>query len=313
MSREPFNALQVFIAVARAQNLTHAAEHLHLTVSALSHQIRLLEARVDCALLVRGPRGVKLTAEGQHLLDNVAPHLAAIEEALKPLCGRRDDTLSLSCLPSMASSWLLPRLPRFVARNPSIELSLDSSDELVDFAAGHYDAALRNGLGDWPGVVVEPLLEEWLTPVASPTLLRGRAQPALDRLGSVPLVGPAETWQRWVAQFGGRPPRHYVVSFGDAESRQRAAVGGLGVTLGRTTMVRPLLEAGQLVALYPEMMKSARAHYLVYPERSRKHPGFVVFREWLLGEAARYRAAPRTALPRRSPARARKLRLHRGE
>jgi LysR family glycine cleavage system transcriptional activator len=306
MSREPFNALQVFIAAARAQNLTRAAEHLHLTVSALSHQIRLLEERVDCVLFVRGPRGVKLTAEGQRLLDNVAPHLTAIEEALKPLCGRRDNSLSLSCLPSMASSWLLPRLLRFVARHPEVELSLDSSDELVDFADGRYDAALRYGMGEWPGVVVEPLLEEWLTPVASPALLGGRVPPALDRLGVLPLVGPDDTWQRWFARYGGRPPRHYVVSFGDSEARQRAAVDGLGVTLGRATMVRPLIETGQLVALYPEMMKGTRAHYLVYPERSRKHPGFVVFRKWLLDEAARYRAAPPAAAkrsPRRAPPR----------
>lgn len=310
MSREPFNALQVFIAVARARNLTRAAERLHLTVSALSHQIRLLEERLDCVLFVRGPRGVKLTAEGQYLLDHVAPHLAAIEEALKPLCGRRDNSLSLSSLPSMASSWLLPRLPRFVARHPEVELSLDSSSDLVDFADGRYDAALRYGMGDWPGMVVEPLLEEWLTPVASPALLGGPIPPALDRLGSLPLVGPEDTWQKWFARYGGRPPKRYVVSFGDAESRQRAAVDGLGVTLGRTTMVRPLIETGQLVALYPEMMKGTRAHYLVYPERSRKHPGFVVFREWLLDEAARYRATTTVAKAKQASPRVRKERPH---
>lgn len=311
MSREPFNALQIFIAVARAQNLTRVAERVHLTVSALSHQIRLLEERLGCVLFVRGPRGVKLTAEGQRLLDHVAPHLAAIEEALKPFGGRHDNSLSLSSLPSMASSWLLPRLPRFVARHPGVELSLDSSTEMVDFADGRYDAALRYGLGDWPGLVVEPLLEEWLTPVASPALLAGRAPPALDQLGSLPLVGPEETWQPWFARYGGRSPRRYAVSFGDSEARQRAAVGGLGVTLGRTTMVRPLVETGQLVTLYPEMIPGTRAHYLVYPERARKHPGFVVFRAWLLDEAARYRVTTPVAKAKRSPARVRKARPRR--
>ena len=292
MARAPLNSLQTFVAAAQAQNLTRAAERLHLTVSALSHQIRLLEERIDCTLFLRGPRGLRLTAEGQRLLDNVAPHLEAIEEALKPLCARCDNTLSLSSMPSMTSSWLLPRLPAFVAAHPEVELNLDSSIELVDFADGRCDAALRYGMGEWPGLVVELLIEEWLTPVASPALLAGRKLPKLEELGKLPLLGPEDIWQNWFAQHGGRVPRRYVASFNDAESRQRAALGGLGVALGRTTMVRPLIEAGQLVTLFPEMMKGNRAHYLVYPERSRRHAGFMAFREWLLDEAVRFRATP---------------------
>ncbi|MGH8215768.1 MAG: LysR substrate-binding domain-containing protein [Rhodanobacteraceae bacterium] len=296
MARTPLNSLQTFVVAARAQNLTRAAERLHLTVSALSHQIRLLEERVDCTLFVRGPRGLKLTAIGQRLLDNVAPHLEAIEDALKPLCGRGDNALSLSAMPSMTSSWLLPRFPRFVAQHPEIELNLDSSTELVDFADGRHDAALRYGLGQWPGLVVEPLLDEWLTPVASPSLLAGRRRPRRDELGELPLLCPEDPWTEWFALHGGTPPKRYAASFNDSESRQRAAVEGIGVALGRTTMVRPLIEAGQLVALFPELMKADRAHYLVYPERSRKHAGFMAFREWLLDEAARFRAAPATGL-----------------
>jgi len=297
MSRSPLNPLQTFVAAARAQNMTRAAERLHLTVSALSHQIRLLEERVDCSLFVRGPRGLKLTAEGQRLLDKVAPHLEAIEDALKPLCARCDNALSLSAMPSMTTSWLVPRLPNFVSKHPEVELNLDSSIELVDFADGRHDAALRYGVGDWPGLVVESLLEEWLTPVASPSLLAGRKRPRLEDLGDLPLLCPEDPWGEWFELHGGRPPRRYAASFSDSESRQRAAVEGIGVALGRTTMVRPLIETGQLVALFPELMKAKRWHYLVYPERSRKHAGFMAFREWLLDEATRFRAAPPTGLP----------------
>lgn len=296
MTRTPLNPLQTFVAAAQARNLTRAAARLHLTVSALSHQMRVLEERVGCTLFVRGPRGLKLTAEGQRLLDNVAPHLEAIEDALKPLCAHCDNVLSLSAMPSMASSWLVPRLPRFVAQHPEVELNLDSSSELVDFADGRHDAALRYGKGQWPGSVVEPLLEEWLTPVASPSLLARRKAPQLENLGDLPLLGPEDIWSGWFAAHAGRAAKHYVVSFNDAESRQRAAVEGIGVALGRTTMVRPLIEAGKLVALFPELVKGEKAHYLVYPERSRKHAGFVAFREWLLDEAVRFRAAPPTTL-----------------
>ncbi|HEU0277400.1 MAG TPA: LysR substrate-binding domain-containing protein [Rhodanobacteraceae bacterium] len=292
MARTPLNSLQTFVAAARTRNLTRAAEHLHLTVSALSHQIRLLEERIDCTLFVRGPRGLKLTAEGQRLLDNVAPHLQAIEDALRPLCARCDTALSLSVLPSMLTSWLLPRLPAFVARHPGIELNLDSSIALVDFADGRHDAALRYGKGEWPGLVADPLLEEWLTPVASPALLAGHRRVRLEDLGGLPLLCPDDPWRQWFALHGGEPPGRYAASFSDSESCQRAAVEGLGVALGRTTMVRPLLETGQLVALFPQLMRAARSHYLVYPERSRKHAGFMAFREWVLDEAARFRSAP---------------------
>ncbi|MGH8114606.1 MAG: LysR substrate-binding domain-containing protein [Rhodanobacteraceae bacterium] len=291
MTRTPLNPLQTFVVAARARNMTRAAEHLHLTVSALSHQIRQLEERVGCKLFVRGPRGLKPTVEGQRLLDNVAPHLEAIEAALKPLCAHCDTALSLSAMPSMTTSWLLPRLPRFVSRHPEIELNLDSSIELVDFADGRFDAALRYGAGKWPNVTSEALLDEWLTPVASPSLLAGRRRPRLEELGELPLLCPEDPWQEWFAMHGGRPPKRYAASFSDSESRQRAAVEGIGVALGRTTMVRPLIETGQLVALFPELMKARRWHYLVYPERSRKHAGFIVFREWLLDQAARFRAA----------------------
>lgn len=300
MGRAPLNTLHVFVAAARAQNLTRAAEHLHLTVSALSHQIRLLEQRVGCVLFVRGPRGLTLTAEGERLFRNVAPHLDAIEDALKPLCARSDRTLSLSAMPSMASSWLLPRLPGFVARHPEVELNLHSAIELVDFADGRYDAALRYGAGQWPNVTAELLLEEWLTPVASPALLGRHKFVRGSSLGKLPLLGPEDAWQDWFATHEGSLPARYAASFSDSESRQRAAVAGMGVALGRTTMVRPLIETGQLVALAPDLMKADRAHYLVYPERSRKHAGFAAFRTWLLDEAARFAAAPQPGFAARA-------------
>ena len=143
MERAPLNALQVFVTAARAQNMTRAAERLHLTVSALSHQVRLLERRLGFSVFVRGPRGLRLTPEGALLLQRVAPHLDAIDDALRPLCARRDCVLSVSSLPSLASSWLVPRLPHFVAQHPDLEFNLDSSIERVDFADGRFDAEGR--------------------------------------------------------------------------------------------------------------------------------------------------------------------------
>ena len=291
MDRPPLNALQVFVNAARAKNLTRAAERLHLTVSALSHQVRTLEERLGYALFVRGPRGLALTPEGERLLDRIAPHFDAIDAALRPMRAHRDSALSISALPSMASSWLMPRLPRFVAQFPDVEFNLDSSTERVDFADGRFDAALRYGPGQWDGVTSELLFEEWLTPVASPALLRGKKRPTLATLGDWPLLAPDDPWPRWFEMFGGTPPARYVATFSDSETLQRAAVEGLGIALGRATMVRPLIESGRLVAPFAERMRGRYAHHFVYPPRSRDHAAFRAFREWLLAEAATFRAA----------------------
>ena len=290
MDRPPLNALQVFVSAARAKNLTRAAERLHLTVSALSHQVRTLEQRLGYSLFKRGPRGLALTPEGSLLLDRVGPHLDAIDSALRPLRTRRDNVLSLSAMPSMATSWLMPRLPRFVAQHPDLELNLDSSIDVVDFADCRFDAALRYGPGQWDGVVSELLFEEWLTPVASPSLLAGRKPPKLAELAEWPLLCPEDPWPHWFETFGGAAPKRFVANFSDSETRQRAAVEGIGIALGRMTMVRPLIETGMLIAPFPERLRARYAHYLVYPQRSREHASFRAFREWLLDEAASFRA-----------------------
>lgn len=288
MERIPLNALNVFVTAARAGNMTRASEQLNLTVSALSHQIRILERRLGVSVFVRGPRGLKPTAEGATLLERVGPHFDAIRSAVHSLAGSRDCELRVSALPSLASSWLVPRLPGFVARYPDLEFNLDSSAERVDFAQGRFDAALRYGPGSWDGLESELLFEEWLTPVASPSLLEGRQWPRLENLGDWPLLSPEDAWPRWFELHGGREPERYVARFSDSETTQRATVEGLGISLGRTTLSRPMIESGRLVALFAERMKSPFAHYLVYPARSRNHPGFRGFRTWLLDEAAKF-------------------------
>jgi LysR family transcriptional regulator, glycine cleavage system transcriptional activator len=292
MARAPLHALQGFVTIARLGKLSAAADALHLTVSALSHQVRGLEERLGVRLFDRGPRGVRLTADGERLQQRIAPHLAAIEQALTPYRAGRDAVLHLSLLSSMANAWLVPRLGRFVARHPQIELNLDSSTALVDFERERsFDAALRYGRGRWPGLTAEWLFDDWIVPMASPELLArhpGRRDRPLDGL---PLLGdPGSRWQEWFARFGGTPPGRFAASFSDAESLQRAAVEGLGVALGRLSLAQPLLDSGRLVTLCGDRLPSEYSHYLVHPPRSADHAGLRAFREWLMEEAAQYRA-----------------------
>lgn len=304
MSRPPLHALQGFVAAARSGNLSRAAEAMHLTVSALSHQIKALETRLDERLFERGPRGIALTDAGRRLLERIAPHLDAIEQALRPPAARHDQRLTVSVTRLMASAWLVPRLPRFLGDQPQLEFNLQSSDALVDFArdAG-VDAALRSGHGDWPGLTAEFLFGESLAPVIAPALLR-RLRPTLGKprlrdLHRWPLLGdPGGYWDRWFAHFGTTPAPRYVAGFDDVDAMHRAAVAGVGIGLARMSRAWPLIESGALQTPIPESLDGEYAHYLVHPPRNRDHPGLQAFRRWLLEEARVYRSErPAGGLP----------------
>lgn len=304
MGRPPLNALQGFVTAARMGNLTRAADALHLTVSALSHQIRSLEERLDQRLFERGPRGVTLTAEGSRLLARVGPQLDEIELALRPFAARHDDVLTLSMTPSMASVWLVPRLAGFLAAHPRLEINLQSQSGLVDFQRDtRVDAALRIGQGRWPGLIAEHLFDEWVAPVASPALVeRMGGLPAPADLQRWPLLGDpdrADLWDVWFDQAGGHAPPRFVANLDDSEALHRAAAAGVGVALGKLTRVRLLLESGQLVRLTDRQLQTDYAHYLVYPPRSADHTGLQAFRTWVLDRAREYAAAvaPQTAGP----------------
>lgn len=324
MSRAPLHALQGFVLVARHASLTRAAAAAHLTVSALSHQMRALEQRLGRPLLLREPRGVRLTEDGRALLERIGPHLDAIEQALRPFPARRDQVLTLSMLPSMANAWLMPRLPEFVAAHPDIELSLRSDVGLVNFERDReIDAALRFGPGQWPGLQSVHLFDDWLTPVASPSLLQRLGASRDTPLASLPLLGdPGGRWDEWFCchEAGARPPR-FVAHFDDSESLHRAAVEGLGVALGRMTLARPLLDGGHLLALGSRQLPSEWSHHLVWPARSAAHPALLRFREWVVEQASAYRSTlpepagqgfvPATRLPQRTHGpRRKRLQLH---
>lgn len=288
MSRPPLHALLGFAAAARTGNLTRAAESQNLTVSALSHQIRALEERLGRRLFDRGPRGVRLTADGERLLARVGPHLEALAEELRPFAPRRGERLTVSVLPSMASAWLVPRLGDFLAAHPRLELSLLSSERLVDFDRDPgIDAALRMGAGQWPGLVVEHLLDETLVPVASPALVRRHGMPTDATLHRWPLLGEGSQphWPQWFAQHGGHEPERYVAHFDDLESLHRAAVEGMGVALARMVRSKLLIDSGQLLVLSDKRLPSDYAHYLVYPPRSADHAGLLAFRDWVHAQA----------------------------
>ncbi|MEY2114018.1 LysR substrate-binding domain-containing protein [Rhodanobacter sp. FW106-PBR-R2A-1-13] len=292
MGRLPLGLLQQFVLVARQGNLSRAAAQANLTVSALSHQMRQLEERLERRLFERGPRGVKLTAEGCVLLEAVGTHFDGIEHALAGYRTRHHDALTLSASPGIMSSWLVPRLPRLVAAHPELELSLQSGSTLVDFEREPVDVALRYGRGEWAGLHSEWLFGEWIAPVAAPALIARMGGADLRELSRWPLLGepnPSRRWSDWFGRTGGMPPARYVAQFDSLDALRHAALEGLGVALGRMVTSKSLIDAGRLEVLGDNYLAVEEAYWLVYPPRSLEHRGLQLFREWLLAEAEDYR------------------------
>ena len=291
MGRLPLGLLQQFVLVARQGNLSRAAAQANLTVSALSHQMRQLEERLQRRLFERGQRGVKLTAEGCLLLEAVGTHFDGIEHALAHYHTRHHNELTLSASPGIMSSWLVPRLPRLVAAHPELELNLQSGSALVDFEREAVDAALRYGRGEWSGLRSERLFGEWIAPIAAPELVARMGDTDPHDLSRWPLLGdpnPANRWRDWFAHYGGELPRRYVAHFDSFEAHRHAALEGLGVAMGRMVMSKSLIDAGRLVVLGERYMAVSDAYWLVYPPRSQEHHGLQAFRGWLLAEADDY-------------------------
>jgi LysR family transcriptional regulator, glycine cleavage system transcriptional activator len=289
----PLAALRAFESAARHLSFTRAAQELHVTQTAISHQIRALEERLEVRLFRRLPRGLVLTEEAQRYLPAVRDAFARLETATAELlAGRAGGTLTASVLPSFAAKWLVPRLGRFRAAHPDIDLRISTSQHLVDFAREDVDIGIRMGRGHYPGLRVDRLFGETLVPVCSPALLEG--EPALrrpeDLKHHVLLHEDDETgWRLWLELAG---VEGVDVSRGltltDAAMVVQAAAEGQGVALGRTALAASDIAAGRLVRPFDVSMPHDLAYYLVCPEASAERPRTAAVRAWLLAEAERY-------------------------
>src|SRR3984957_19184991 len=179
---QQLRAVQAFAAVARAGSVVAAARELAVSPSALSHLIGQLQRRLGAPLFERAGRGLKLSAEGERLADAVVPALAVITEALNGFT-RRGTELRISTLSTFAVRWLIPRLSRFQARHPDVEIFLSTSTRAVDLSRETFDCAIRFGNGEWRGVASQPLYTEELVPACNPQWLKANPVRNLKALG----------------------------------------------------------------------------------------------------------------------------------
>jgi LysR family glycine cleavage system transcriptional activator len=289
LRRLPLGSLRVFVSVAQHLNFTRAADALGVTAGAASLQIRALEEYLARRLFRRNGRQVHLTNEGSALLPRVRHALEELERAVDDMrLDRLAGPLRVTTLPSFLQLWLLPRIPRFRAEHPEVDLHIHTSADPVDFVQDDFHLAIRLGVGGWPNVWTEKVLDEWLLPVCSPALYakHGRVTTA-DELKRYPLVhSVSEPWTGWL--FDGRAD-HYAggfrgAVFEDSEAAVRMAIHGEGLALARWSLVADEIHCGTLVAA-GRAVKYDRSYWLVCPTRARDLQGTKAFMDWIHAEA----------------------------
>lgn len=305
MSRRlpPLNALRAFEAAARHLSFTRAAEELHVTQTAISHQIRGLEEHLGIRLFRRFARGLVLTEEAQLFLPPVRDAFEQIAGATARLAKEQTGgVLTVSILPSFAAKWLVPRIGRFRTAHPEIDLRISASTALVDFARDDVDVAIRCGPGHYPGLRIDRLFGETIAPVCSPELrMRPPGLSVPDDLRHHTLLhdhDDVDGWRVWLELAGvaGVDPSRGP-GFDDASMMLQAAIDGQGVALGRSALVAADIAAGRLIRPFEQSRPFRFAYWLVCPLASADRPKIAAFRGWILEEADVLRASlPPTGL-----------------
>ncbi|WP_285355737.1 transcriptional regulator GcvA [Pseudomonas sp. lyk4-R2A-10] len=288
----PTSTLRAFEVSTRHPTFTAAAQELHVTQSAVSHQLRHLEDLWGLQLFERG-KSLRLTPAGATLAPIVREFFMSLEATLADLREQKGRVrLSVSTTYSFALKWLLPRLPSLARQHPELLVSLDTTDKVIHFASSEADVAIRLGKGNYPGLYSQFLFGEQVFPVASPELLQRVGMPGSPAdLLQLPLLARdgaelAPKWEAWFQSVGlAFSPLRESVRFGDTNMTVEAALLGHGIALVRSGHVEKEIDDGRLVRLFDVPFQSPLAYYFVCPKGVETQPHIESFREWLLGEA----------------------------
>ncbi len=290
------NALRAFEATARHGSLTRAAGELHVTPAAVSHQLKALEEDLGIKLMRRVGQELILSEAAQAGLPSLRQGFRALAEGVRLL--REDPShhyLTVSVPPTLAATWLVPRLDRFKRQETDIDVRLEASDEMVNFLHDGVDMAIRFGGGDYPGLHATRLFGEQVYPVCSPELLDGdHGLTNLQNLKHHTLLhvewqaarDEPPSWEMWLRAAGvddvdaTRGPR-----FSHGAMSLQAAAQGHGVALGSSALVADALKAGRLVKPFDLTIDYEFTYFVVSPQETAEDPKIKAFRRWLLAEA----------------------------
>lgn len=293
-------AIRAFEAAARLGSFSRAAEELDTSAASVSYHVRRLEAQTGICLFLRHAQHVELTATGASVAQEATRAFDALRASFMRAADMDAARLRLSVLPTLGTSWLTPRLGSFRARHRNLVLELDLSAEPQDLAAGRFDAAIRNGHGEWPGLQATSLFPSVFTPLCAPALL-----PAARALGStaleVPLLGRPDWWALWFSAHGHIPPPapgSFVAPFAVEHLDIGAAIAGQGIAIGSPILFQSELDSGRLVQAHPGVASDGRSFWFVAPTARSGSPKVLAFRDWVVEQAGEARHAARHHLAR---------------
>ncbi|MGH8517075.1 MAG: transcriptional regulator GcvA [Panacagrimonas sp.] len=322
MRLPPLNALRAFEAAARHLSLRKAAAELHVTPAAISHQIKSLERALGVPVFKRLPQRVELTPAGEALLPRLTAALEEVAEAVASVQRlQRAGRVTVAAPPALAAKWLAPRLHRFTALYPDIDLNITADGALIDSVredsgeAGNLledaDLAIRSGHGEYEGYIVRRLFSAYAIPMCSPRLLGGphplrepsdlrhhtllHHETGLDQTDA-----DRPNWSAWLKAAGvlGVNDRRGP-TFNQVAMAMEAAADGLGVVLGIPVVAAADLESGRLVMPFALSLPIEASYYLVHTEKAAREPSVAALRDWLHAEALgeRWAEPPPMAIP----------------
>lgn len=288
--------LHAFATAARLGSFTRAAETLCVTQGAISRAIARLESHFGQPLIHRNAHRLTLTDAGRTYLDAIAAPLAALETASAAMFVEdRRHHLTLSAVPTLASVWLVPRLPDFHRRHPDIRLDFVPYRRDEDFSGARPDAAILTGeAGQWPGWQVDYVIGREMVPVCHPARADARHAAGhwqmpgelLDEPLLFHTTAPAN-WQNWL-RAAGVPNAAPTLArgFDQVSILLEAVKADMGVAVLQRCLVRDAIQTGQVVAPFDLPVTLNRGYFLCSPREKRDHPALTMFREWLLDAAA---------------------------
>ena len=278
--------LRVLDAVHRHGGVSHAAGHLHLTVGAVSQQLKQLETLLGVEIARRDGRIVRLTDVGQVLAQRSGDSFDRIEQAVQDAVARGKGTqkLRLKVMPTFAIRWLIPRLASLYAMSPSIDLEITTGASATsDTELGDMDFVLRHGHGTWEGIASHRVFEDAYVPVCSARVADTLKQPEdLLRVQLLHSMMIPSAWGAWLESAGVTgTPAQPGLTLGNAALCYQAAIDGLGAAIAQLAYVQDDLTLGRLVRPFEHVAHTGQSYYLVCDEREIDRAPISLFRKWL--------------------------------
>lgn len=286
----PLNPLHVFEVASRLLSFTKAAAELNVTQSAVSRQIATLEAAINVKLFKRERDGIYLTEAGEAYRREIGPAFARILWATNEIrANRLSDPLHLRVYSSFAARWLIPRLPAFKKKYPSIELRMNTAVQPVNFSRDSVDIAIQFGSGDWPDILCRKIMDDEIQPVCSPELYASVGGiKTVDDLAKVQLISArlrTRDWKDWLTDRKMAEPEGSYMEFPSSHLAYQAAAAGLGVAMAQLSLIERDVQEGRLMLLFDKPLKREMGYYAMWPKELSLSKNMRVFLNWLYTEA----------------------------